>query len=67
MYTTKYKCKKCGRAIEVFQELGQWGAACSNGTCRAAYEYLLFNTEQECLDSLKRNGGQVMPVNERLP
>ena len=47
MEVTQYKCTRCGRHIEVFKELGKYAAACSNGSCRLAYEYPMFETEKE--------------------
>lgn len=52
---TKYKCKRCGRALEVFREAGKIAAACSNGTCIGAYEYELYDSEEKLIEALENN------------
>ena len=52
---TKYKCKKCGRGIETFREGGKYAAACSNGACMGAYEYDIFDTEEELFEYLENS------------
>lgn len=47
--STPYKCHRCGRSMELIQELGRYGVACSNGACTGFYDYQLYDTEDEAL------------------
>lgn len=50
----QYKCPRCGRPLEKFKELGKYAAACSNGSCSLAYDYELFDTEEELFEALEK-------------
>ena len=47
-----YKCPRCGRPFETFRELGKYAAACSNGNCGRAYDYELFDSEEEAFTAV---------------
>lgn len=47
--STPYKCSRCGRSMELIQELGRYGVACSNVACAWFYDYELYDTEDKAL------------------
>lgn len=55
-----YKCPSCGRPFETFKELGKYAAACSNGNCRRAYDYELFESEEKALQNLEKQAREMV-------
>ncbi len=49
----EYKCKLCGAPLESFKEMGKYAAACTHGDCIGCFDYELFDTQQELLETLE--------------